>query len=54
MEKEKPKLEGDVITNAKQDYQNGGEVEVSMTMNSRGARIWADMTKEVGEAEQDD
>ncbi|MFI5185667.1 MAG: protein translocase subunit SecDF [Chitinophagales bacterium] len=43
--KEKPKLEGDVITNARQDYQNN-EVEVSMTMNTRGARIWAEMTKE--------
>lgn len=43
--KDKPKLEGDVITAARQDYQNN-EVEVSMTMNTRGARIWAEMTKE--------
>ncbi len=43
--KDKPKLEGDVITNARQDYQNN-EVEVSMTMNTRGSRIWAEMTKE--------
>lgn len=51
--KDKPRLEGDVITNAKQDYQSGGEVEVSMTMNTRGARIWADMTKEAAGNPQD-
>ena len=40
-------LEGDVITNARsQVSQNGGaQYEVSMTMNSEGARKWAQMTK---------
>lgn len=40
-------LEGDVITNARsQVSQNGGSAyEVSMTMNSEGARDWARLTK---------
>lgn len=40
-------LEGDVITNARsQVSQNGGAAyEVSMTMNSEGARKWAQLTK---------
>jgi len=40
----KSKLEGDVITNAGQDYDQAGRPEVTMQMNSVGARIWADMT----------
>ncbi|MER3498138.1 MAG: protein translocase subunit SecDF [Chitinophagaceae bacterium] len=43
--KDKAKLEGDAVTDAKQDYGQSGKVEVSMTMNNRGARIWEDMTK---------
>ena len=40
-------LEGDVITNARsQVSQNGGaQYEVSMSMNSEGARKWAQLTK---------
>ena len=39
-------LEGDVITNARhQASQNGASYEVSMTMNSDGARRWAQLTK---------
>lgn len=39
-------LEGDVITNARsQVAQNGATYEVSMTMNSEGARKWAQLTK---------
>jgi len=42
--REKAKLEGDVITNAGQDYDQAGRPEVSMQMNSVGGRIWAEMT----------
>ncbi|MDD4603872.1 MAG: protein translocase subunit SecDF [Bacteroidales bacterium] len=39
-----PALSGDVITNARQDYDQNGRVEVSMSMNSEGARIWKRLT----------
>lgn len=40
-------LEGDVITDARQDYSDmGSRPEVSMTMNSEGAKTWARLTKE--------
>jgi len=39
-----PALGGDVITNARQDYDQNGRVEVSMSMNSEGARIWKRLT----------
>jgi SecD/SecF fusion protein len=40
------KLEGDAITSATADYKpNTSDPEVSMRMNSRGARVWAEMTK---------
>ncbi|NLX29490.1 MAG: protein translocase subunit SecDF [Bacteroidales bacterium] len=43
----KAPLTGDVITDARQDYdQMGGRPEVAMSMNSEGAKIWARMTKE--------
>lgn len=43
--RDKAKLEGDAITTAGQDYdQLSGRVEVTMSMNPTGARIWADMT----------
>ncbi len=37
-------LGGDVITTARQDYDQNGRVEVSMSMNSEGARIWKRLT----------
>ena len=45
-------LEGDVITDAKDQFNNDtGQTEVSMSMNSDGARRWAEMTKaNVGKA----
>ena len=47
----RPKLEGDVITDAKDQFDNFGKTEVSMTMNSEGAREWAALTKaNVGKA----
>jgi SecD/SecF fusion protein len=40
-------LEGDVITDARQDYSDMGSTpEVSMSMNGEGAKIWARLTKE--------
>lgn len=42
----KAPLEGDVITNARHNVsQNGATYEVSMNMNSEGARKWAQLTK---------
>lgn len=38
-------LEGDVITDAKDQFDQYGKPEVSMTMNSDGARQWAAITK---------
>ena len=40
-------LGGDVIVDARQDYQDmGSRPEVSMTMNSAGAKVWARLTKD--------
>ncbi|MCK9203247.1 MAG: protein translocase subunit SecDF [Bacteroidales bacterium] len=39
-----PALGGDMITSARQDYDQNGRVEVSMSMNSEGARIWKRLT----------
>ena len=38
-------LEGDVITDAKDQFDQYGRPEVSMTMNSDGARLWSAITK---------
>ena len=44
-------LEGDVVTDAKDQFGQHGRPEVSMTMNSEGAREWAALTKaNVGKA----
>jgi len=40
----KPALGGDVITNARQDYDQNGKVEVSMSMNPEGAKTWKRIT----------
>jgi len=40
-------LEGDVITDARQDYADmGSSPEVTMRMNSEGAKVWARLTKD--------
>ncbi|MDD4426110.1 MAG: protein translocase subunit SecD, partial [Mariniphaga sp.] len=40
-------LDGDAITDARQDFdQMGSNPEVSMSMNSEGARVWQRLTKE--------
>lgn len=37
-------LTGDVIVDARQDYSATGQIEISMTMNSDGARTWRRLT----------
>ncbi|PQA58187.1 protein translocase subunit SecDF [Siphonobacter curvatus] len=37
-------LDGSVITNASQDYDQSGRVDVSMQMNPEGARKWKNLT----------
>lgn len=39
-------LEGDVVTDAKDEYDQYGKPAVSMAMNSDGARRWAQLTKQ--------
>ena len=44
-------LEGDVITNSKDDFDQMGHPSVSMQMNSDGARRWSQITKQnIGKA----
>jgi len=40
----KPALGGEFITNARQDYDQNGRVEVTMSMNAEGAKIWKRLT----------
>jgi SecD/SecF fusion protein len=40
----KPALGGEVVTNARQDFDPNGRVEVSMSMNTEGAKIWKRLT----------
>lgn len=43
----KAPLDGDAITNARPEFgQNKASAEVSMSMNSDGAKVWARLTKE--------
>lgn len=42
----KPALDGSVIVDARQDYDQTGRVEVSMQMNADGAKIWKKLTGE--------
>lgn len=40
-------LDGGVITDAKQDYDNGGKnIVVDMSMNREGAKTWANLTRD--------
>ncbi len=41
----KAPLDGSVVTQARQDYDQNGQIVVSMQMNSIGARTWRDMTR---------
>ena len=40
----KPALDGSVIINASQDFDINNSIEVTMQMNSEGAKIWKDLT----------
>ncbi len=43
----RPALEGDVITDAREDFQqHQNSFEISMAMNQEGAKVWARLTKE--------
>jgi SecD/SecF fusion protein len=39
-------LTGEVITDARQDFDNMGQVEISMNMNREGASVWRRLTSE--------
>lgn len=39
-------LSGDAVVDARQDYDQNGNVEVSLSMNSEGARVWKRLTGE--------
>ncbi|MEO5595388.1 MAG: protein translocase subunit SecDF [Chitinophagaceae bacterium] len=41
---DKARLEGEHVTDARQDYDQFGKVEVSMSMDKTGAAIWEQMT----------
>ncbi|MFN8295014.1 MAG: protein translocase subunit SecDF [Chitinophagales bacterium] len=38
-------LDGSVVTQARQDYDQNGQIVVSMQMNTLGGRTWRDMTR---------
>ncbi len=42
----KPAMGGEVVTNARQDYDQNGRVEVTMSMNAEGAKTWKRLTGE--------
>ena len=41
---ERAPLTGEVVTDARQDFSQNGGVEISMAMNSEGARTWRNLT----------
>ncbi len=41
----KAPLDGSVVTQARQDYDQNGQVVVSMQMNTLGAKAWRDLTR---------
>ena len=48
---DKAKLEGEVITDARQDFEPlSNQVVVNMSMNKQGERVWAKMTTEAANA----
>ena len=42
----KAALDGEVVTTARQDYDNLSQPQVSLNMNGEGARVWARLTRE--------
>ena len=51
---QKPVLTGDVVTDARQDFDQNNTAVVSMTMNAQGAKQWAKVTKEASGLPNDD
>lgn len=49
-----PALTGDVVVDARQDFDRGNRAIVSMSMNARGAREWARITREAAGVPNDD
>ncbi len=47
----KPALEGDVVSDARADFDPQGKPEVFMTMNSEGANIWKNITAKAAQDE---
>ncbi len=41
---DEPPLSGDVIVDARQDFDELGRPDITMVMNSRGTQVWADLT----------
>lgn len=41
-----PPLDGEAITDARNDYDQNGRVEVRMSMNSQGALVWKNLTRD--------
>ena len=41
-----PPLDGEVLTDARYDYDQSGKVEIRMSMNSQGALIWKNLTRD--------
>ncbi len=41
----KANIEGDVIADASQQFDNNGRPEVSMTMNTEGTKLWSSLTE---------
>jgi SecD/SecF fusion protein len=48
---QKPELAGDVVTDARQDFDQGNRPIVSMSMNAQGAAQWQRITKEASQQE---
>ena len=46
---QEPALGGDVVVDAKQDFDQRNNAIVSMSMNARGAREWKEITREASE-----
>ncbi len=48
---QEPALTGDVVTDARQDFNESNSAVVSMTMNAQGAKQWAKITREASSQE---
>lgn len=48
---QKPALTGDVVTDARQDFDERNSAVVSMSMNAQGAKQWAKITREASSQE---